>query len=395
MKKLRVLIITERVGSFCKNGSEIFCSSLIEKLADRIDIQIIAKAIDDHFINNHKCFVIDEIMAQDSEKIYNFLEKNLDIREYDIVYNLGGLHFGSNIVLLLKIIKQKFILINHYQALLECYSKYEGYDEEFQKQNGATQRKLACFASVNIFPSIAEYQMAMNLGFNTHRSCISIIPNGIDKDHFNNINANYEFLDIDNLKDNKRPIIIFTSGRFSSFIKGADIVYRAFLEIYNEFNNIFLLSVSDTNRFEYLIQDIPKNAYKIIDWLPREKYLQYLAASDIVILPSRYEAFNMIAIESMMLGIPVIVNDIGGLPEIIFHNHNGLINEPKGGSLGLYNALNYLISDLQNAKNMGAAGKEMVLKEYSIERVSFLVEKAMQRSIAKQSGFYSQYNQLN
>jgi hypothetical protein len=49
--------------------------------------------------------------------------------------------------------------------------------------------------------------MAMNLGFNTHRSCISIIPNGIDKDHFNNINANYEFLDIDNLKDNKRPII--------------------------------------------------------------------------------------------------------------------------------------------------------------------------------------------
>jgi len=391
LNNLRVLIITDRVGSFCKNGSEIFCSSLIEKLADHIDIQIIAKAIDQNFKKKYKCFVIDEITAQDSGKLFNFLSQNITINEYDIVYNLGSLTFGSNVVLLFKILFNNFLLINHFQTLLECYSKFEGYDEEHQRQTGSTQREVARLAAVNIFSSLSEYQMAMSIGFDLYKSCISIVPNGIDKNHFDTIEADYGFLPTDHLDQNQKPVILFTSGRFSSFIKGADLVYRAFIELYNERNDIFLLSVSDTNRFEYLFQDIPKTAYKILEWLPREKYLQYLAASDIAILPSRYEAFNMIAIESLMLEVPVIANDIGGLQEIIFHNHNGLINEPGGGSFGLYNALHSMLSDIEKTKKMGIAGKKMVLKEYSIERVALLVEKAMQRGMAKNSGLYFYY----
>lgn len=45
--------------------------------------------------------------------------------------------------------------------------------------------------------------------------------------------------------------------------------------------------------------------------LPREQLLKQLANYKILILPSRYESFGLIAIESMMLGIPVVMRKTG------------------------------------------------------------------------------------
>jgi L-malate glycosyltransferase len=50
-----------------------------------------------------------------------------------------------------------------------------------------------------------------------------------------------------------------------------------------------------------------------------------------LIMPSRSEALPIAAIEAISLNLPIIANNVGGLPEIIKHGENGLLgnNDPK------------------------------------------------------------------
>ena len=49
----------------------------------------------------------------------------------------------------------------------------------------------------------------------------------------------------------------------------------------------------------------------------------------IFVLPSLSEAFGITLLEAMKAEVPIVATKVGGIPEIITHNHNGLLVEPK------------------------------------------------------------------
>ncbi len=49
-----------------------------------------------------------------------------------------------------------------------------------------------------------------------------------------------------------------------------------------------------------------------------------IRVSDILVVPSRYEPFGIVALEGMINKVPVVVSDVGGLAEIISHEYNGM-----------------------------------------------------------------------
>src|SRR5690606_7317873 len=51
----------------------------------------------------------------------------------------------------------------------------------------------------------------------------------------------------------------------------------------------------------------------------------FLRQLDIFVLPSRFEAFGLVAAEAMAVGTPVIVSNAGGLPEVVAHGKTGLV----------------------------------------------------------------------
>lgn len=57
----------------------------------------------------------------------------------------------------------------------------------------------------------------------------------------------------------------------------------------------------------------------------QDTLVYYYAAAEMVVMPSHYESFGMVAIEAMACGTPVIASDVGGLSFSIEDGYNGFL----------------------------------------------------------------------
>jgi D-inositol-3-phosphate glycosyltransferase len=57
----------------------------------------------------------------------------------------------------------------------------------------------------------------------------------------------------------------------------------------------------------------------------QDTLVYYYAAAEMVVMPSHYESFGMVAIEAMACGTPVIASDVGGLTFSIEDGYNGYL----------------------------------------------------------------------
>ena len=60
--------------------------------------------------------------------------------------------------------------------------------------------------------------------------------------------------------------------------------------------------------------------------------MSYMPFFDLLILPTYEETFGLVAAEAMIMGVPIIGSNAGGVPEIISHGSNGLLFETKNAS---------------------------------------------------------------
>lgn len=56
---------------------------------------------------------------------------------------------------------------------------------------------------------------------------------------------------------------------------------------------------------------------------------QWYADCDVFCVPSRYESFGLVYLEAMMFGVPIVATRVGGIPEVVQHERNGLLVEPE------------------------------------------------------------------
>ncbi|MDA7027832.1 glycosyltransferase family 4 protein [Bacillus sp. CLL-7-23] len=107
-------------------------------------------------------------------------------------------------------------------------------------------------------------------------------------------------------------------------------------------------------------------------------YLMTLA--DIFVLPSLLENQPLSVIEAQLAGLPVIVSDAGGIPEIVEHEITGLIT-PKGDEKALLNCLNQLLEDEAQRKKLGANAREFALGYWNMDEAVNHILNVYQKTI--------------
>lgn len=101
--------------------------------------------------------------------------------------------------------------------------------------------------------------------------------------------------------------------------------------------------------------------------LSREKLLDLYSNAGVMVLPAITEALGVVLLEAMVSGIPVIASNVGGIPEIIRDQENGILIPPGNPGL-LSEAILRIFDDQELRKLLISRGFEMV-RSFSLENM--------------------------
>lgn len=90
--------------------------------------------------------------------------------------------------------------------------------------------------------------------------------------------------------------------------------------------------------------------------VPHSQVGRYMAAADVVVLPSYNEGLPNVLVEAQCMGRPVVATTVGGIPEVVLDGKSGYLFQARDID-GLVRALRPLILDVGLRQRMGAAGK--------------------------------------
>lgn len=113
-------------------------------------------------------------------------------------------------------------------------------------------------------------------------------------------------------------------GRWTK-VKGVDILIKAFSELFNIHEELYLILITDiTEREKTRIQRISE---KFLFIKPRQDIYYFYKICDAVILPSRVESFPYAMLEAGLYKKIFIGADTGGIKEFIINGYNGFLFE--------------------------------------------------------------------
>jgi len=88
--------------------------------------------------------------------------------------------------------------------------------------------------------------------------------------------------------------------------------------------------------------------------------------ADLFVMSSVQEGLGTAVLDAMALGIPVVATKAGGIPECVYHGETGRLVTP-GDHDALAREIVYMLKHQKEARQMGAHGKTMVRKHFSVE----------------------------
>jgi glycosyltransferase involved in cell wall biosynthesis len=169
----------------------------------------------------------------------------------------------------------------------------------------------------------------------------------------------------DRRTDGARTAVVF-AGRLSAE-KGVDTLIEAIGRIEGPAHLDVAGEGPDRDRLEELARRRAADRVRFHGRLGATALDSLLDGAAAVAVPSRwYENQPMIVLEALGRGVPVVGTGLGGTPELVRHGTDGLL-VPPDDPVALAGALSTLLADPARAQNMGRAGRERALREFSPE----------------------------
>jgi glycosyltransferase involved in cell wall biosynthesis len=106
------------------------------------------------------------------------------------------------------------------------------------------------------------------------------------------------------------------------------------------------------------------------------------SAADVMVVPSRQEAFGQTASEAHACGTPVVAFNTGGLPDIVDDRVSGALAEPfEPASLAA--AIRWVLDDPQRRRALGAAARQRAERLWNPARVAGLYAEVYGRAMER------------
>lgn len=195
--------------------------------------------------------------------------------------------------------------------------------------------KKKCLSKTNhtITVSHANQELMLSL-YPELKTHISTIHNGLDLNAFNTTLKSFHAQDYNKIRHetfhtvNKDFVILSIAALHPR--KGLHYLLEAFALLAAKKQDIKLIIAGEGPQKKELEKFIKRlklsGKVEIIGHQDNIPFL--LKSSDLFVLPSIKEAFGLVLLESMAAGLAIVASAVGGIPEIIEHEKNGILVEP-------------------------------------------------------------------
>jgi len=260
-----------------------------------------------------------------------------------------------------------FIKKLYYKKLIILSTKH-GYEEEYLIQYGLGNKKIR----YNPYYFIARYvinKIDYNLTVSLALSKLYVhLKLGKEKMPYIHHGINLQFSNEENIQFTGDPKILMV-GRLS-VIKGHTYLIQALPEIVQKFPKIKLILVGDGPlRDELIKQANILNVRNHIEFAGFDKPQNYTKQCQVMVLPSLFESFGLVYIESFALKIPVIAFDAEAGNEIIENNKTGIL-VPKEDIKALAEKIIYLLESPLECHRIVENAYNKYLTYYNVERMA-------------------------
>jgi len=240
------------------------------------------------------------------------------------------------------------------------------------------ERRVLRRADRIIAATIAEATQLRFL-YRAEQRKLAIIPPGVDTSHFYPIPADEakQFL---GLKPENRMVLFV--GRIEP-LKGVDTLIQAMAcldsqEIHRPVHLAIIGGEPDAipedmteemTRLQKLCDELCMGGMVVFLGMRGQDTLPYYySAAEVVVMPSLYESFGMVALEAMACGTPVIASEVGGLGYLVQNDVTGF-TVPDSDPSALCDKLSALLGDADLREAMGTSAAEYSL-DYAWEKIA-------------------------
>jgi glycosyltransferase involved in cell wall biosynthesis len=98
----------------------------------------------------------------------------------------------------------------------------------------------------------------------------------------------------------------------------------------------------------------------------RNDVARLLAAMDVFVIPSLYEACQYALLEAMAMGKPVVATPAGVAPDVVFDHDTGLL-VPLADSAAMATAVRELLNDAPFARRLGQEARALMARQFSVD----------------------------
>ncbi len=273
-------------------------------------------------------------------------------------------------------------LVQMFHTLGEMKNRVARSDDERESpERIAAEKHLLARADRIIVSTLAE-QTQLRFLYRANERKLDIIPPGVDLSHFYPIPADEAKLFV-GLKPDDRMVLFV--GRIEP-LKGVDTLIQAMscVRFQHSRGPVHLAIIggepsaspqdmsAEMARLQKLCDDLAVGQTVVFlgkrgqDTLP-----YYYSAAEVVVMPSHYESFGLVALEAMACGTPVIASEVGGLGFLVQDGDTGF-TVPDGDPELLCDRLTLLLGDQDLRLKMGRRGAEYA-QDYSWDRIAYRI----------------------
>ena len=189
---------------------------------------------------------------------------------------------------------------------------------------------------------------------------VAVIPPGVDRERFRPRDraAARSELGIDGAAH-----ILLAAGRIER-PKGLDVLIQALGEMTLR-DGVQLLIIGGDERSQAEVARLTRVAedagvsdlVRFVGSVTHEQIGTYYNAADVVVMPSRYESFGLVAAEAMASGVPVVASRVGGLASTVADGRTGYLIPWRDPDL-FAEKLDLLLDDEALRERLGASAAE-------------------------------------